>query len=105
MGRKKVDAIGYTVDELTKNQILPTDTRLDDIIGRIPGVLISGVGANKRYSFLNNVTSTTGMFVDPNPAIVIDGIPYSQGNGLSNLPPIDVQNIKKHQSNKISCRN
>ena len=93
-GEKKVDAIGYTVDELTKNQILPTDTRLDDIIGRIPGVLISGVGANKRYSFLNNVTSTTGMFVDPNPAIVIDGTPYSQGNGLSNLPPIDVQNIK-----------
>ena len=93
-GEKNIDAIGYSVNELTKEDILSSNITLDDVIAKIPGVMISGFGANKRYSFLINVTSSTGVFVDTNPIIVIDDMIYHQKDGLEHLPPIDIQSIQ-----------
>lgn len=87
-------AIGYGVDEIKPSDINPGDINLEDVISKIPGVLITGVGANKRYSFLRTVKSTTGTTIDPNPIIVIDNRIYYQKDGLNHLPPIDVQSIK-----------
>ncbi|MEO6348985.1 MAG: carboxypeptidase-like regulatory domain-containing protein, partial [Aquaticitalea sp.] len=93
-GEKNVDAIGYSANELTKDDISPGDITFDDVIRKIPGVLISGVGSSKRYSFLVNVFSSTGVYTDTNPIIVIDEMIYFQKDGLDHLPPIDIKTIQ-----------
>ena len=93
-GERNVDAIGYTTNEMTNEDISPGDTTFDQVIAKIPGIMITGVGNNKRYSFLNNVSSSTGIFVDTNPIIVIDNMIYHQKDGLQHLPPIDIQSIQ-----------
>lgn len=93
-GEKNVDAVGYSTNEMTGKDISPGDISFDQVIAKLPGVMITGVGNNKRYSFLNNVSSSTGVFVDTNPIIVIDNIIYHQDDGLQNLPPIDIQSIQ-----------
>jgi len=93
-GEKNADAIGYTTNEMTSEDISPGDTSFDQVIAKLPGVMITGMGNNKRYSFLNNVSSSTGVFVDTNPIIVIDNIIYHQDDGLQHLPPIDIQSIQ-----------
>ncbi len=92
-GEKNTDAVGYGSNELTKDDFSAGDITYDDIIGRLPGVMISGVGSNKRYSFLINVTSSTGVYTDTNPLIVIDDISYRQADGLDRLPPIDIKTV------------
>lgn len=93
-GMKKVDAVGYTANTLTQDDIAPGDISYDDIVRKLPGVLISGVGQNKRYSFLINTFATTGQFTDPNPIIVVDDIIYFQKDGLDHLPPLDMRNVE-----------
>ncbi|SDB66120.1 CarboxypepD_reg-like domain-containing protein [Flavobacteriaceae bacterium MAR_2010_188] len=92
-GEKNVDAVGFSSSELTQDDFAAGDITYDDIIGRLPGVMISGAGTSKRYSFLINVMSTTGKYTDPNPLIVIDDMPYHQIDGLDHLPPIDFKTI------------
>lgn len=91
-GEKKADAIGYAVAELTNKDISPSYVTYDQVMAKIPGLIISGIGDRKRYSFARNVGSS--LELDANPIIVIDDIIYKQENGLDNLPLIDIQSIQ-----------
>jgi len=96
-GLKDVNAVGYSTSEITNKDINGSHQTLEQLIAKLPGVLITGIGNRRRYSFLINTFSTAGgaagASIDPNPIIVIDDVMYSQGDGLDYLPPIDLQTI------------
>jgi len=91
-GKKSFDAVGYGFNELRKEDILPSYHTLDQIISKLPGVLILGFGRYKRYLFARNLASS--MASQGAPIIVIDDVIYLQSEGLDYLPPIDVQTIE-----------
>lgn len=97
-GAKSEDAVGYQIDELTGDDIKTQHITYDQIIAKLPGVIISGIGERKRYSFIRNMGSSA--LQDTNPIIVIDNIIYIQENGLDKLPPIDFQTVKRVQALK-----
>lgn len=92
-GIKDINSVGYSISEITDEDINASHQTLEQLIAKLPGVLITGIGAERRYSFLRNVFSTTGLYVDPNPIIVIDDVIYEQKDGLDYLPAIDLQTI------------
>jgi tetratricopeptide (TPR) repeat protein len=92
-GKKDINSVGYSSSEITSKDISSSHQTLEQLIAKLPGVMITGIGDRKRYSFLVNTFATTGMFVDPNPVIVIDDVMYVQSDGIDHLPPIDLQTI------------
>ena len=92
-GKKDINSVGYSSSEITSKDISSSHQTLEQLISKLPGVMITGIGDRKRYSFLVNTFATTGMFVDPNPVIVIDDVMYVQSDGIDHLPPIDLQTI------------
>jgi tetratricopeptide (TPR) repeat protein len=91
-GQKNFDAVGFAFDELKKEEISPAIHTLDQVIAKILGVLILGVGTDKRYMFARNLGSSANFQAAP--IIIIDGMIYSQLRGLGQLPPIDMQTIE-----------
>ncbi|MEZ4796889.1 MAG: carboxypeptidase-like regulatory domain-containing protein [Flavobacteriaceae bacterium] len=96
-GKKDVNSVAYSTSEITSKDISASHQTLDQLVAKLPGVMITGIGDRKRYSFLVNTFATAGgagnASIDPNPVIVIDDVLYSQGDGLDKLPPIDLQTI------------
>ena len=100
-GLKDVNSVGYSVSEITNKDINASHQTLEQLIGKLPGVIVSGIGERKRFSFLINTFSTVaggnsgGVHedLDPNPVIVIDDVMYVQSVGIDKLPPIDLQTI------------
>jgi len=92
-GKKDVNSVAYSTNEITNKDINASHQTLDQLVAKLPGVMVSGFGDRKRYSFPINTFATTGVFVDPNPVIVIDDVMYMQSDGLDKLPPIDLQTI------------
>jgi len=88
-GKKTFGAVTFAFDELKKEEISQGIHHLDQIVAKLPGVVIMGYGADKRYFFARNLSKKGEV-----PIIVIDDIIYQQYNGLDNLPPIDMQNIE-----------
>ena len=97
-GTRKADALGFNIDEVTADEISSSYQNLDQIVARLPGVLIEGIGADKRYLFPRTMNSS--FEIEAEPIIVIDNIIYEQRDGLDNLPPIDLQRIKSVQAIK-----
>jgi len=97
-GEKNADAVGFATSGITGDDINASYQTLDQLISKLPGVMVSGVGANRRYKFARNLGSS--MLFEPLPIIVIDGIIYDQNDGLDYLPPIDLQTIESIQSLK-----
>jgi len=91
-GEKSFDAVTFAFDAIKKEDIKPEHHHLDQIVSKIPGLIISGQGNRKRYTFSRTIGSSFNL--DYNPIIVIDDIIYSQVDGLDNLPPIDIQSIE-----------
>ena len=91
-GKKSFDAVGFDVFEMTDKDINGSHHHLDQLIAKIPGILIQGIGNNKRYSFVRNMSAS--ITLDAAPIIVIDDVIYHQKDGLDNLPPIDMQTIE-----------
>jgi len=91
-GKKSFDAITFAFDEIKKEDIKPEHHTLDQIVSKIPGVVIMGFGSDKRYFFARNLGSS--MSQQATPIIVIDGMIYYQSDGLDRLPPIDIQTIE-----------
>jgi len=91
-GLRNEDAIGYATSEITDKDINSGIHTLDQVIAKLPGVLVMGIGAEKRYVIARNTGSS--MTMDSNPIIVIDDMIYEQSRGLDQLPPIDMQNVK-----------
>jgi hypothetical protein len=92
-GKKDANSVAYSSSEITNKDINASHQTLDQLVAKLPGVMVSGFGDRKRYSFLVNTFATTGVYVDPNPVIVIDDVMYMQSDGLDKLPPIDLQTI------------
>ena len=93
-GKKDANSVAYSSSEITSKDINTSHQTLDQLVAKLPGTIVSGVGDRKRYTFLVNTFATTGTSnVDPNPVIVIDDVMYSQADGLDKLPPIDLQTI------------
>jgi tetratricopeptide (TPR) repeat protein len=97
-GKKKFDAIGYDMYEMSKKEINPSIQTLDQVIRKIPGIIVSGIdpngfSGNKRYTLLRSNASSIAN--DTNPIIVINDLIYYQSDGLKSLPQIDVQSITK----------
>lgn len=94
-GKKNSDAVGYSIYEMPKEDIKPTNYTYDEIVSKLPGVIILGVGSARRYFFTRNMSVK-----DANPIIVIDDVIYDQRDGIDNLPPIDMQTIESVQALK-----
>ena len=94
-GKRSADAIGYDVQRITKEDIGSQHTVLDQLIAKLPGVIIKGLGDEKRYQFARLMVGSVTL--DANPIIVVDGIIYEQGPDFppldQQLPPIDLQTI------------
>tara|TARA_B100001179_G_scaffold233171_1_gene229869 strand:+ start:5236 stop:8253 length:3018 start_codon:yes stop_codon:yes gene_type:complete len=100
LGERDADAIATSVQRLTEKDIDASHQTLDQLIRKLPGVLVTGLGNDKRYSFPNSMGSSSTL--DTNPIIVIDGIIYQQKDGLENLPTIDLQRIKSIEALKYA---
>jgi cytoskeletal protein CcmA (bactofilin family) len=94
-GKKSFDAVTFAVDGITNKDISSSHQTLDQVIAKLPGVIISGIGSNKRYSLPRRMGSS--FLQDTNPIIIIDDITYFQEDGLDNLPPIDMQLVESVQ--------
>jgi len=97
-GKKDINSVAYSTSEITNKEINASHQTLEQLIVKLPGIKISGIGDRKRYSFLINTFATLGgakgiAEIDPNPIIVIDDVLYEQRDGLDHLPPIDLQTI------------
>ncbi len=94
-GEKSFDEIGYAVTGITSEDISASHTTLDQLIVKLPGVVVKGIADEKRYMFARNMVAS--ITLDANPIIVVDGIVYEQGPLLPpldiQLPPIDLQTI------------
>jgi tetratricopeptide (TPR) repeat protein len=94
-GKKNADAVGYAVYEMPKEDIKPSTYTYDDVVAKLPGVLILGSGTERKYYFARNMEKK-GAY----PIIIVDDIIYDQGDGVDNLPPIDMQTVKSVQALK-----
>ncbi|MCB0461701.1 MAG: carboxypeptidase-like regulatory domain-containing protein [Flavobacteriaceae bacterium] len=93
-GKKDINSVAYSASEISNKDINASHQTLDQLVAKLPGTIVSGIGDRKRYTFLVNTFATTGTSnIDPNPVIVIDDVMYSQADGLDKLPPIDLQTI------------
>jgi len=88
-GKKHFDAVTFAYDELKKEEISQGIHHLDQVVAKLPGLVIMGFGNNKRYFFARNMSKKGEV-----PIIVIDDVIYYQYNGLDKLPPIDMQLIE-----------
>jgi len=87
-GKKKKDRLGLAGDQITSEEIGSQYSSLDDILVRLPGVIVTGFGANKRFLFARNRGSSVSL--DTSPVIILNDIVYAQAD----TPYIDVQNIE-----------
>jgi len=78
-GEKNFDALGYDVDEITDEDITDGNHTLDQIVSKLPGIVVSGWGVDKRYSLSRSIGSSWEL--DYNPIIVIDDMIYVQDEG------------------------
>ncbi|MCB0462587.1 MAG: carboxypeptidase-like regulatory domain-containing protein [Flavobacteriaceae bacterium] len=97
-GKKDINSVGYSTSEITSKDISASHQTLEQLIAKLPGIMITGIGERRRYSFPINTFATLGgakgiAEIDPNPVIVIDDVMYMQSDGLDKLPPIDLQTI------------
>ena len=90
-GERNADAVAYSYQEITADEINSSHQTYDQVIAKLPGVLIEGIGDRKRYRFPVNMAASVEL--DASPIIVIDDVIYFQSDGLENLPPIDFQTV------------
>ena len=91
-GKRKEASIAYDTKEITKEDIKSSHQTLDQLVIKLPGVIIDGVGADRKYRLPR--TMLTSATLETDPIIVIDGMVYFQQDGIDNLPPIDTQTIE-----------
>ncbi|WP_435578163.1 hypothetical protein [Gilvibacter sp.] len=93
-GERNADAVGYDLQQVTRKDIGPQHLNLDQLVVKLPGVLVTGIGDEKRYTFARLTTGSVTL--DTSPIIVVDGITYQQGQAPLDqlLPPIDPQTIE-----------
>ena len=93
-GERDVNSIGYDVQSIGKEQIGSQHVVLDQLIAKLPGVIIEGIGDEKRYTFARLTTGSVTL--DTSPIIVVDGITYQQGTAPLDqlIPPIDLQRVE-----------
>ncbi len=91
-GKKKAEAVGYSLSEVREEQITSNYQTLDQLLVKLTGVQYAGDPTNRTYYFTRSVaTSVNGNTL---PIFVIDGMIYEQAQN-SQLPAIDVQNISR----------
>ena len=98
-GKKNFDAVGFAITELPGEEIKEFHVTWDQVIQKIPGVIVQGIGNEKRYTFGRNFGSS--IILDTGPIIVVDNIVYVQnedGNSSQSLdqllPQIDMSTIE-----------
>lgn len=95
VGKKDKDALGYTVNTITSEQISPGAITLADVIrGRFAGVTVSGFGDNAQF-----VIRGKGSIVAPAPALFeVDGNIYTDPPTFVNVQQIKTISILKSLS-------
>lgn len=87
-GKKNKDRLGVAGDQITADEIGSQYQSLDQILVRLPGVIVSGFGDDRRFAFARNLGSSVS--VNTLPVLIVNDVVYQQ----ENAPYIDVQEIE-----------